>query len=407
MSRSALFALAVAGFQTLAHGALIPQSDRKPAPDFSLADSGGRIVRRSAYLGDVVVVNYWTTWCAPSTEEIPVLMEFQKTYQARGFHVIGISMDDFGWDDVRPYLKLHPVSYDIVVDDSKTSDAFGGIDFIPITFLIDRNGRVAERLDGKFNNDAIRASVETLLAESGGKPRIASVSNAASYQPAIAPGSWVTITGSSLSKTTRSWQGSDFAGGALPTELDGVSVKVNGKRAYVAFVSPGQINILSPDDSAIATRDVRVEVTTAVGVSDVFQVRQSAFAPALFTLQGGSYVIAQAANGDLIGPANLIPGLTLRPARPGETVTLYGTGFGPSSPAAQSGLVVTQPLPMANQPAFRIGSQTATVTYAGLTGSGLVQINLQVPDVPSGDQPIVATAGGVPTPAALRLTIGR
>jgi len=132
-------------------------------------------------------------------------------------------------------------------------------------------------------------------------------------------------------------------------------------------------------------------------------VVKSAFSPAFFTFDG-THVIATRANGTLVGPPGLIPGLTSTPAQPGETIVLYATGFGPGSPALPAGLTVPAPSTLANQATIQIGGQTALLLFAGIVGSGEDQINLVVPNVP-GDVPIAASVGGTQSPAGFVLTV--
>jgi uncharacterized protein (TIGR03437 family) len=240
------------------------------------------------------------------------------------------------------------------------------------------------------------------------RPVIASdgVVNGASFLSGIAPGAWITIRGSGLSPTTRTWSTTDFSGNRLPTELDGVSVTVNGKRAYVYFVSPSQLNVLSPDD--VTQGQVPVQVTTAGGVSNIVDAETDTLSPTLFTFsqQRGKYVAAVRADGAYLGPANLIAGLTTVAAKPGDTILLYGTGFGSTTPASPAGQV-TSPAPLANQVTLWIGGAATTTQYAGLVSPGLYQFNLVVPDVANGDQAVVAQIGGKATQTGAFLAVQR
>jgi uncharacterized protein (TIGR03118 family) len=216
------------------------------------------------------------------------------------------------------------------------------------------------------------------------------VFNAASYQPGMAPGGFASIQGLNLSITTRSWGANDFVNGALPTQLDNVSVTVDGKPAYVYFVSPRQINFIAPADSTQGS--VPVIVTNNGFRSAAVNAQLQEFSPGFFVIQNGKYIVATHADGSLVGPASLLPSLTT-PARPGETITLYGTGFGPTNPATD-GQVLPAPVRAATQPAVSIGGVAASVTFAGLTSAGLYQVNMQVPATLSGgDAPVIAQAG--------------
>src|ERR1700689_1116826 len=88
---------------------------QRPTPDFALKDSTGQMVQLSDYRGKVVLLNFWATWCAPCKVEIPWFMEFQREYKDRSFAVLGVSMDEDGWDAVRPYINEHKFNYRVVV----------------------------------------------------------------------------------------------------------------------------------------------------------------------------------------------------------------------------------------------------------------------------------------------------
>ena len=229
--------------------------------------------------------------------------------------------------------------------------------------------------------------------------------NGASFLPGIAPGTWITVRGTNLSGTTRTWTSSDFSGSNLPTQLDGVSVTVNGKPAYVYFISPGQLNVLAPGDTTQGP--VPVQVTTFQGKSNVINAVEASLSPALFTFsqQGGKYLAAVRADGAYLGPANLIPGLATVPAKLGDTILLFGTGFGPTAPPVQIGQIVNSaPLPGVT---IRIGGVTVTPQFAGVVTPGVYQFNLVVPSVPNGDNTVVVEIGSGSSQANTLLTIQR
>jgi uncharacterized protein (TIGR03437 family) len=231
---------------------------------------------------------------------------------------------------------------------------------------------------------------------------ITSVTNGASFQNGFASATWVSIFGANLSQTTRGWQDSDIVNGLLPTSLSGVSVTINGLPAYVEYMSPTQINVLAPDDATVGA--VQVQVTTAQGSSNIFTAQKQQFAPAFFTM-GGTYAAAQHADYSYVGKPGLLAGATSQPAKPGETILIYGTGFGPANPPLPSAQLVTTPALLANSVQFTIGGVVAHVGYAGLVEAGLYQFNVTVPNVPSGDAAVVAQIGGVQTQTGVLITI--
>jgi len=225
---------------------------------------------------------------------------------------------------------------------------------------------------------------------------ITGVVNGASFAAGFASATWVSIFGTNLSSSTGTW-GGDFVSGALPTLLDGVSVSIDGKPAYVEYVSATQINVLAPDDAA--TGNVQIQVTAAGQTSNSFTAQKQTYAPAFFTFDNGKYVAAEHSDYGLLDAS--------APAKPGETVLLYGTGFGPTSPATPTDQLVTAAVPLpANSVQISIGGVAAAVQFAGLTGSGLYQFNVTVPSsLPSGDAPVVATIGGASTQSGVAITV--
>jgi uncharacterized protein (TIGR03437 family) len=248
------------------------------------------------------------------------------------------------------------------------------------------------------------APVTVTLVVTGAQPAptIAGVGSAATFQAPIAAATWVAIVGTNLSQTTYVWQSSDFVNGQLPTSLEGVSVTINGTPAYVEYISPTQINVLAPDDSMVGM--VPVQVTVAGQASNILNVQKAQFAPAFFTF-GDGFAAAEHLDYSLVGAPNLLPGVVTTPAQPGETILLYGTGFGPTNPPLPTGQLVMTPEPLGNSAQFSIGGMTANATFAGLIGPGLYQFNVVVPNLQSGNAAVLATIGGVTSPTGVSVTV--
>jgi uncharacterized protein (TIGR03437 family) len=237
-------------------------------------------------------------------------------------------------------------------------------------------------------------------------PLISSVTDGAGYQQGISPGAWISIFGSNLAYTTRLWKDSEILGGKLPTLLDGVSVTIDSRLAAVNYISPAQLNVQVPDDTA--TGPVTVAVTTPQGTATATVTMQT-FSPGLFMYPAANarYVAAQHADYSIVGPPGLYPGAS-RPAKPGEVIILYTTGFGPTSPPTPSGQVVTSAALVVNLSAISvtIGGQPAPVKWAGITMAGVWQLNVQVPaGAATGDAAIVAQIGGKSTQGGAFVTV--
>ena len=156
--------LAFASFTGGDRPSLKPESERHPAPDFALKDTSGATVKLSDYRGKVVLLNFWATWCAPCREEIPWFVDFEKEYQNRDFAVLGVSMDARGWDVVRPYTERHKINYPVMLGDEGINNLYGGADALPVTFMIDRNGRIARTHVGVAGKHTYKQEILDLLA---------------------------------------------------------------------------------------------------------------------------------------------------------------------------------------------------------------------------------------------------
>ena len=142
---------------------LVPEKDRKAAANFTLSDASGKPVSLTDFRGKVVLLNFWATWCHGCILEVPWFVEFDNDYRAKGLGVIGISMDD-GWTDVHPFLAEKKVKYTIVLgnDEARKQYALGAM---PMTLLIDRQGRIAATHVGVVSKTDRKSEIDALLSE--------------------------------------------------------------------------------------------------------------------------------------------------------------------------------------------------------------------------------------------------
>jgi cytochrome c biogenesis protein CcmG/thiol:disulfide interchange protein DsbE len=143
--------------------AVKPDQDRRSAPDFTLKDADGRPVRLSDYRGKVVILDFWATWCDPCAMEIPWFMDIERREKDHGLEVLGVSMDDEGWDAVKPFAAKLGMNYRVLMGNDETAQLYGGVDALPTTFLIDREGRIAAVHVGLADRRDIEDGVERLL----------------------------------------------------------------------------------------------------------------------------------------------------------------------------------------------------------------------------------------------------
>lgn len=139
--------------------------ERKPAPEFTLSDANGSSVKLSDYRGKVVLLNFWATWCGPCTLEIPWFIDFEREFKSRGFEVVGISMDEDGWAAIKPYVAEHKMNYRVLLGDDSVSQLYGGVDALPTSFVIDRDGRIASVHVGLAEKDEYLNEIQSLLGE--------------------------------------------------------------------------------------------------------------------------------------------------------------------------------------------------------------------------------------------------
>jgi uncharacterized protein (TIGR03437 family) len=224
---------------------------------------------------------------------------------------------------------------------------------------------------------------------------------------AVQPSEWATIYGTNLANSTATWTGN------FPLSLGGASVTVAGQAAYLSYASPGQINVQIPNTTA--TGAVPVVVTTATGTAAA-SVTLAQFSPSFFLLDakhvagiilrtngkgaygGGSY--------DIIGPTGMSLGYPTVAAKAGDSIALFGTGFGPTNPVVKAGVSFSGAAPTTNPVTVRIVATNVTPAFAGLSGPGLYQFNLTVPSgLGTGDLPLQGVVGGVQTPSGVVISL--
>ena len=247
--------------------------------------------------------------------------------------------------------------------------------------------------------------VTASTSQPSARPIISSngVVNGASFNLGISPNSWVTIDGTNFSNRTDSWT---VTGGVLPTSLDGVTVSVGGLPAYVDYISPTQINVLTPED--LTDQFPTVIVTNSVGSSAPSTVFSQREMPAFFTWPGNQ-VVATHEDFTWAVKNGTFPGTTTVAAKPGETIILWGTGFGPTMPATPAGVIVSSDKTYSTTavPTVLLDLVSTTVYGAALAPgfAGLYQLAFQVPaSLADGDYQVIATVG-VPSGNVPMLTV--
>ena len=234
-------------------------------------------------------------------------------------------------------------------------------------------------------------------------PTISGVVSATAFGgfSSVAPGSWIEIYGSNFATDTHGWTSADFTGNHAPITLGGVKATIGGQAAFVDYVSPGQVDVQLP--SSIATGTLQLALTNANGTSapqslTVQAAEPGLLAPASFKIGAYQYVVAQFIDGTYVLPTGAIAGVTSRPAKPGDTIIIYGVGFGAVTPNIPAGEIVTEHNQLTQTFEMEFGTAQAQVPYFGLAPNlvGVYQFNVVVPDVLDNDLvPLTFKLGGV------------
>lgn len=136
------------------------------AADFELKDREGNVYRLSDHRGEVILLNFWATWCGPCREEIPDLKNIYADLKNQGLSVVGVALDEQGWKAVRPYAGKMKINYPVVVDDGSARNAYGPFTVVPTTYIIGRKGLIRYYAPGRLNEQKLRPVLQKLLDES-------------------------------------------------------------------------------------------------------------------------------------------------------------------------------------------------------------------------------------------------
>jgi peroxiredoxin len=143
--------------------ALVLSQPTGKAPTFKLKTVDGKTIDLQKLQGKVVVVNFWATWCGPCKAEIPGFQDMYKQYRSKGLEIVGVSLDRDGWTPVKPFIEQHKIAYPIVIGDGDLADAYGGINAIPTTFIIDKKGNIVNHHIGYLDKGTFENLIKELL----------------------------------------------------------------------------------------------------------------------------------------------------------------------------------------------------------------------------------------------------
>jgi peroxiredoxin len=150
-------------FLTKGPDANLSQLRGSAAPDFALQSLDGKTIHLSDYRGKAVLLNFWATWCQPCKIEMPWFTDLQKKYGPEGLAVIGVAMDDAGPEEIGKFAKELRVEYPILLGKESVGEAYGGLQFLPATFYIDRNGMIVDRVFGLKSRAEIEENIRKAL----------------------------------------------------------------------------------------------------------------------------------------------------------------------------------------------------------------------------------------------------
>lgn len=275
------------------------------------------------------------------------------------------------------------------------------------------NGNTLEDSGDHVYTNSYVLTASPALTCSANTPQITNVISASAFGGLTnyGAGSWLEVYGSGFSSMpARQWGCPDFNGANAPIKLDNTSVNINGKPGFVFYSSESQVNVQAPGDDA--TGATNIVVTNCTKSSPPFNRQKTTAAPGLlapdsFLIGGKQYLVAQFADGAYVLNTNAIPGLNARPAKPGDNITVYGIGFGDTTPTNLPGMIVSALNSITAPVTLSFGTTPATLSYKGLAPGfvGLYQFNVTVPNVADGDHAIAVTLGGTPLQQSFFLTV--
>ena len=377
-----------------------------------IADTGNHVIRKVTYPSGTIttVAGNGTPGFAGDGKKVSVATELNSPK--------GVAVDGAGNIYIADTTngRIRVISTDNTITTIAGTGAFGyGGDNGPATsaslnfpsqISIDSKGNIYV---ADTNNNVIRQLTPSVSSGGGGGalPTIRTsqgviTAGAFGGSSSVAPGTWVEIYGSNLAADTRSWTTDDFNNGGqnAPVSLDRTSVTISGQQAFVDYISPTQVNALLP---LVSSGTQQMTITTAAGNSTSYPVNVSAnqfavYAPPQFVVGGNQYVGAIFNDGTYVMPPNSVSGFTSRQAHPGETITIFGIGFGPASNGLQPGQLSAGQVAIKGSVTVLFGTAPAVIGFAGLAPGtfGLYQLNVVVPAIPSSDQvPLTITLNGV------------
>ena len=133
------------------------------APNFSLTTKDGKTIELAKLKGKAVLVNFWATWCGPCRAEIPDFIEVYKMYKSKGLEIVGISLDEKGWYVVKPFVESNKMNYPVVLGTQEVVQAYGGIDGIPTTFFVNKNGKIVDQQVGMLTRKQLEEKLKSIL----------------------------------------------------------------------------------------------------------------------------------------------------------------------------------------------------------------------------------------------------